>query len=622
MAGWGRCETWHAGCTGLGQAGGLTSPEAYRGLPAPTDRIGFVAAGRVDNLEELRRQLSTPGLQSPHADSDLIYRAYLTWGEDCARRIYGDWSFAAWHPVEQRLFVARDHFGHTSLYYYADERVFAFASERRSLLALNLAPMEMDELYLAQVLIAWPAYHGNRTILRQLHQLPPAHTLTVTSERHHLRQYWHLEDTPVLRLPHREDYIPAFREVFDEAVRARLRSPIHDEESPGAKNSIAVTLSGGLDSGSVTATAARLLQPACRRLTAFTSVPLSDTSIYVGKRFGDEFPLAKITAEFVGNVDHVAITAATITPIQAIRRMLEIHAEPGHAAGNFFWMHDLHRTAAMQGHRILLSGACGNAGTSWAGDVFSQPLDFQLSTKGYRALLKERLKRIMPFELMKIWHRHHISADWCRSSAIHPGFAERLHLLERRLNDITEQPRTPLEERCQFLLPGRSSSGAFNAEEGAAHGLEIRDPTADARVLAFTFSVPDDVFIDPKTGLNRWLIRAAMKDRLPDVVRLNRKRGTQAGDLVPRLRASAGEVNAALEELARGPAAEYVDVPYMRKVWEIVQTQDTPKAFHKSASVLTRGIMAGLWVNDFFIRGTTVPRCAVELPDLAKKECR
>ena len=112
--------------------------------------------------------------------------------------------------------------------------------------------------------------------------------------------------------------------------------------------------------------------------------------------------------------------------------------------------------------------------------------------------------------------------------------------------------------------------------------------------------MPDHIFIDPDTGLDRWLIRAAMEDRLPDEVRLNRRRGRQAGDLVPRLRACAGEVETALDELTTGPAAAYVDVPYIRQVWQMIQMQDTPEALRKAITILTRGIMAGLFVNDFY----------------------
>jgi asparagine synthase (glutamine-hydrolysing) len=137
---------------------------------------------------------------------------------------------------------------------------------------------------------------------------------------------------------------------------------------------------------------------------------------------------------------------------------------------------------------------------------------------------------------------------------------------------------------------------------GAAHGLEIRDPSGDARLVAFTLSVPDEIFSDPRTGLDRWLVREAMQGRLADEVRLNRRRGRQAGDIVPRLRNSATEVESALAEIESGPACQYLDSVYMRQIWQMVQTQDSRLAFQKSVTTLTRGIMAGLWVNEFYAR--------------------
>jgi asparagine synthase (glutamine-hydrolysing) len=114
--------------------------------------------------------------------------------------------------------------------------------------------------------------------------------------------------------------------------------------------------------------------------------------------------------------------------------------------------------------------------------------------------------------------------------------------------------------------------------------------------------------MDPETGADRWLIRAAMNGRLPDEVRLNRRRGRQAGDLAPRLRACAVEVEFALDELDHGPAAAYLDVTYMRQVWRMIQTWDTPEAFRKSVTILTRGIMAGMFVNRFYGDETRFPR--------------
>lgn len=611
MRHWGRDggDVWVDGSVGLGQLRTFTTPEAQlEQLPRAAGGIVFTADGRVDNRDELMSALAaskvgdeTPLAGKPLAatpDGDLLFSAYRKWGGDCLTRIYGDLAFAAYHPAEHKLFLARDHFGNTSLYYYADPRVLAFASDRKALLALNLAPVEMDEIYLAQVLISWPAYHGERTILKPIKRLAPGHYLTVTPERLEVHQYWRLEDTPELRLPRREDYAAQFRQVFDEAVHARLRST----------GPIGVSLSGGLDSGSVAVTAAKFLCPEGKRLTAFTSVPISDPSPFVGERFGDELPFARATGQSAENMDHVLIRGAAMTPIQAIRRMLQISGEPGHGAGNAFWGLEARQTAQAHGCTVLLTGQMGNAGGSWTGELASQPLAFQLRKLGWHKWASESVNRTglwlrptMPPGVLAARRRRIDLRQWCRESAIHPDLARRLNLPERRWSDSEGAGlRTPRQRRYDILMPGRSHGGALHAELGAAYGLDVRDPTGDARVLTFALSVPDHIFMDPGTGLDRWLIREAMKDRLPDQVRLNRKRGRQAGDLVPRLRACAAEVDCALDEMRRGPAAEYVDVPFMQETWGVIQTQDTPEAFSKAFVILTRGIMAGLFVNGLY----------------------
>jgi asparagine synthase (glutamine-hydrolysing) len=599
---------WHDTNAGLGQARLFSTPESHHDRLPRRDTlsgISFTAAARVDNRAELGRLLniSLPE-QAELPDTEFLFRAYLRWGQDCPSHVYGDWAFAAWHPAERKLFLARDHSGNTSLFYYADPYRFAFASNRQALLDLNLAPAQMDELYLAQVLVSWTAYHGERTPHTSIRRLPPAHTLTVTPECLKVAQYWRLEAVPELLLPRREDYVAAFTEIFDDAVRARLRTPVVGGES----GRVAVTLSGGLDSSAVTATAAGMVSNCGQRVTAFTSVPLFDPGNYVGNRFGDELPFAEATARFAGNVDLHTITAASMSPIQAIRRVLQILHEPAHAAGNFYWIVDLEKAAKAHGCRVLLTGQMGNGGVSWAGDPFSQSHAFRIRRLGLRAWArgevtraKDRVSRTAPTGLLAEVRRRRMDVgEWYRSSAIHPDFARRLQLLEQKLCALDQLlPVTPREKRCQFLMPGRSLGGALHAQMGAAHGLEIRDPTGDARVLEFTLSVPDRIFMDPETGLDRWLIRQAMKGRVPDEVRLNRRRGRQAADLVPRLRADAAEVEMTLEQLGRGPAAAYVDVSHMREVWRMIQSRDTPEAFRKCVTVLTRGIMAGLFVNQF-----------------------
>jgi asparagine synthase (glutamine-hydrolysing) len=586
-----------SGSMALGQARFITTPEsAYEHLPIydQARNIAFTAAGRIDRRAELLAELAAPPIEAPTLpDGDLIYRAYLRWGEAAPQKLYGDWAFAAYHLDPRRLFAARDHLGSTAFYYYADPHLFAFASNRFALQAIGLPLGEMDELYLAQILISWPAHHGERTIFTGLKRLPPAHSLTISSQTLATRCYWRLEQTPLLRLPKREDYIEGFLEVFDQAVAAHLRAP-----QPGK---IASLLSGGLDSGAVTATAAHLLNGQAQTLDAYTSVPLGDTTPYVGKRFGDEWPLAHAVTELAGNIRHIPIPAPEIGILESLQTGLTIHGEPSHSAGNLFWIFSILQAIQASGCRVALIGQMGNASISWRGSLSSQPIAYQLRQMGLWAWAKERFKRQAPPGLVQ-WIRKQRTPSYetlCRASAIHPQWAKRLKLFEQMQIEADQRPpRTAMDERL-FIHPGRSNVGAVHAQLGVAFGVELRDPTSHRSVLEFTFAVPDWVFTDPVNNLDRWLVRSAMQGRLPDEVRLNRTRGRQSGDLPLRLRAEAAQVEATLDALEHSPAVEYLHMPHLRQVWRTIQSEDSNQAFIQSLTILTRGLMAGLFIKRY-----------------------
>lgn len=561
--------------------------------PEPPSRPGasivspfvLIGAATIYNRSEL---VSEVGLDRNSAsDLDLLRGAYAQWGAACPSRMLGDWAFAAWHPKERRLFLARDQSGATSLYYYADTDVFIFSTSRRTLLNLKLASVELDELYLAQILVSWFAYQGERTIHSPIKRLPFAHCLTVTPDRLDLRQYWRLDDTAERHLPGRQDCVAALRDVFDRAVRERLP----------AAGTLAATLSGGLNSGAIAVTAAEMLRHRGQRLDAYISVPLSDPSRYVAQGSGDEFSLAQCTAKTAANIDLHRIEARGLSPIRAIRDVLDICLEPLHAAANLYWSLELLRTAARDGHTRILIGQSGNAGISWSGDYFSQPLSVQLRNVGMRRWLGGNVRKLLPNALTKLIRRRWRSPNW-QASAIAPEFASRIRLFERRLDDPWETSLLmPRMQRLHMLGPDRSIGGFLHAELGAACGLAATDPMADVRVLSFCLSVPDHVFIDPVTGMDRWLVREAMNGRLPDAVRLNRQRGSQASDLVPRLRACRDEVEAVLEEISSGPALGYLDLAHMRLTWARVEAESNKEVYRLAVTVLLRGIMAGLFIN-------------------------
>ena len=584
---------WRGGPAGLGSHVLFDTPEAvHEKLPLQSAQ-GFVltAEARLDNRPELCDELRISAVERETlADGALILRAYEQWGEDAAGRLIGDWSFAAWHPAEERLFLARDHFGNTGLYYYQDARRFAFASSRKALFALGL-PRRLDEFFLACVLVSWSAHQGSRTIEQDLHRLPPAHTLRLQGGMAQVHQYWRLEDMPELRLQTSQDYIDGLLSIYDRAVRDRLRST----------KGVAVTLSGGLDSGSTTALAARALRERNLRLRAYTSVPIQAVDHLDDERIlGDEWMLAQATAAHAGNVDLIAVGARDVSPIQGIRRTLAIHDEPGHAASNFFWIRSLLDTARREGISTLLTGQGGNATISWTGIDRKRIVDRLLRTRSWKRLLQTIVYPLLPRNVLTGMRLalHRGGLDWGRTS-INEEFARRLDLSSefiRHSGDSTRPERwyPPLPLRWATIRPGASFVGSIWAESGASHGLEMRDATFDKRVMEFALAIPDREYIGPD-GTDRWVIRAAMQGLLPDEVRLNRRLGLQAADVGRRMIDSAAEVEQALDEIdASELCRQYLAVPRLHATWESLQKEITPQTTHLTITVLTRGIMAGL----------------------------
>ena len=74
--------------------------------------------------------------------------------------------------------------------------------------------------------------------------------------------------------------------------------------------------------------------------------PIDDPPDRTGIRsFNNKLLFAQAVASFARNADFVEIRTTGVTPIQAIRHGIDIHREPGHAAGNAYWITDLLETA-------------------------------------------------------------------------------------------------------------------------------------------------------------------------------------------------------------------------------------------------------------------------------------
>lgn len=580
--------------------------------PLEDDELVLLSAARLDNKEELHASLGLAHTAEQQlSNNQLILRAYRKWGHACVEYLIGEWSFAVWHKQENSLFLARDHFGNTGLHYYRKNGLFVFSSFLRTFLTIPGFTSVPNDEYVAALLTCFLP-KGTGTIYDAIQRIPPAHNLTVTSNGDHLHRYYNLERTPALRLARDEDYVEAFQEVFTSAVEDRIKG----------RDAVGVTLSGGLDSGAVAATAANILKSDSNTLSAFCHVPSYDTigALDTNSRFGDESPYVRKVAAQVGNIEVNWVDSEDLGPVQGQRRLLDCLPEPIFAAANSFWLFHILDRAKAKGIDTLLTGQMGNATISWSGAGYLASL---LGTGNWSTLF-DQMRAISHTQSIPLWRvfASQVCLPWtppflyrlysrykrgqaCVTdySAIHPEFMKKIHLLETmrsRGHDPLFRPIADTHEmRYKIIHPESSPVGCIWHELGHAMGMHILDPTLDKRVMEFCLAIPDDQYL--KDGMNRRLVRRAFAGQLPDEVLWNPRKGLQAADIVSRIRHFHEEMETALDDIEQlDLARKYLDLKKMRDVFRSAGGPVTPELTSSCGAILMRGLMVGLCLQKYF----------------------
>lgn len=536
-------------------------------------RLTLVADVRLDNRDELTRSLAVGADEArQRSDADLLLASLEHWGESALDRLAGDFAFALWDARAHKLTLARDFFGSRPLHYHHGNGFFAFASMPKGLHALAEIPYGIDEQTMAAFLALLPM-RGSGTFFQHIGRVEDAHVLTVTRESLSNRRYWNPQRPSPNRL-RIDDYVAGLRHHLDQAVAARLR---------GANGAVAAHLSAGYDSGAVTTTAARLLAPSGGKVVAFTAVPREG---YDGKdsrnRFGDEGALAAATAAMYPNIEHVLTRNDRGSPLDGLDRDFFLYDRPMLNPCNSVWMHAINQGARARKLGILLVGQMGNMTLSYAGmDLLPELLRAgrlialvrtvaQLTAKTqmrWRGALANIFGPFTPPWMWQWLNERFADGKWdVRDyTAIR---AERLSELavrarERDLDFAYRPWKDGFAKRLWAL--GRGDHANYYKGALAGWGVDIRDPTADKRLVEFCLAVPTDQFLHD--GVPRALAKRALADRLPAAVLNESKKGYQAADWHEGLTAARGAITAELSRLDEcAPAAKLLDLPRLKQL--------------------------------------------------------
>lgn len=565
--------------------------------------ILFTAAARLDNRDELCDLFGIPHPERPvTSDGQLVLRAYKKWGSESCKHIFGDWSFAAWHIKEQRLFLARDHLGNTGLYYYFKPPLIVFASNIRGLLSHPKVPRKINDLHFTQRM------NGNysdetffRTYWMDVNSLPSAHAFTLSSTNTQIEKYWRVDEAPAIRFQSDNEYLEAFLEHFRRAVRVRLNSV----------RPIGTQLSAGLDSSSVTALAAESLAETNQPLVAYTSVPLYDAQDLFPGRLTNEWPLAHSVSEYYKNIEHIPIRSEDFSPLAAVKQSLKISHEPQHAAANMFWIISMFKNAMRRNNGVMLTGQLGNGGISWRGgrDGIFHLFARQEWHKGIRTLTawKERERcswfravksQLLRPVLLPIWSKYRRFLHTDKQTNFIYAFPNKKFINRAGLNDKVHLGNltklTPLlTERILTLINGGTFVGPFWQALGSSFKMEVRDPTGDVRLLEFCIGIPDEQ--STFEGGERMLIRRATAGILPDCIRWNTVRGVQAADVLKRLIVQQDDIEKVFTRFeSASEVIKYIDVLALKQYWMSMLTNQSVRS--SNANAILRTINAAYFI--------------------------
>lgn len=453
--------------------------------------VALTYNGEIYNFRELRSELERAGRRfRSRSDTEVVLRAYEEWGPQFVERLNGMFVLALWDRRTRRLLLARDRYGIKPLYTTRAGPTFLFASEIKAFLQHpdfrpELSPQHLLEYFTFQNVFT------DGTLFRGVTLLPPGRILTIPLDggEPEQRAYWDFDFAEEDGGVSDEEYAEELDRLFRQAVERQLVSDVP----------VGGFLSGGMDSGSITAIAARALP----HLSTFTG-GFDLTSASGMELAWDERGKAEAMSYVFGTEQYETVLKAG--DMERCLPALTWHLEDprvGQSYPNYY----IARLAS-KFVKVALSGAGGDelfAGYPW---------------RYYRAAGAEDLHDYVE-KYYGFWHR------LIPNAVVREFFAPEIwsQVSDIRTIDIfrdvlpPREPRSPEEyvNHSLYLEAKTFLHGLLLVEDklSMAHGLEARVPFLDNDLVSFAQRLP---------------VRLKLRD-LDQIVRLDEN---EPGDKVSR----------------------------------------------------------------------------------------
>ncbi len=519
----------------------------------------------IYNYRELKHELKHSYNFRSNSDTEVLLRSYEAWGLDCLKKIRGMFAFAIWDGPNNRLILARDRIGIKPLYYYSKKNIFIFASELRAILASKIEKHSINPTGIFQYL-SYGRVGSLESILDSIIELPPGHFLVADTKGINVQKYWNLFHEIKSAQPF-PSIVQQIGSCLEEVVQQHLVSDV----------SIGAFLSGGIDSSAVVS-----------MITANTPTPIQTLSITFKDKDYDESQYSSLLADSLGTQHHKLL----LSEEDLVENLSPALASMDQPTVDGINTYIISRAARNIGLKVALSGLGGDE--LFAGyDSFSlvprlnkikQLLNFL--PFGLRKQLSCIVSRLMPPSDKNTKLNHLIRGQY---NGAHVYFLFRALFCEQELGSLFSDPLIQEKEirknlnRTQEVIDSHSELSPLDLISylemtqymattllrdtdmmSMAHGLEIRVPLMDHKLVELMFSVPSKMKM--KRGASKPLLVNSLSKKLPEFIVQRKKMGfTLPFEVWMR-----GKMRSEVESVLLSPSEKLADIisqDGVQKIW-------------------------------------------------------
>lgn len=486
----------------------------------------------------------------------------------------GDYTLARWDPKTGTLLLVASPMSSRTLYWHHTPQGTWFASSLALLFRFPSVPRTPSAANIAAH-IALMVLDPADTVFERVRHVPQGSLVWAGPDGLREGIIWRPDPTKRLRFRRDDDYVEAARDLLDNAVRRRIQ---------GARPP-AVTVTGGLDSSGLAATATRLLGDT--PLDTYTAVPAEGAAAPISPTsYADERPSVEDLARRYPSLRPHFCASTELAPFEKDPTPLFLAGGRSViSTSHLGWFDPLYKAVQADGHSSVMVGTMGNFTLSFdEGLIFSHMLrrgrllsflrlfPRVMRYRGRRARdhLVPTIGRAWPGLRAVRWRiLGRSSKEWKDRTYVRPDLLAQIDLegLADRWGEegiITTNPDSRVQ-RAHFLHNRWTRQVEILTTLRAYYGLDLIDPFADRALAEFCLAIPPEQYVID--GRSRSLARRVLADRLPPRLIDEPRRGQQNGHWFARLSQQKDIFAADLAQMERIPlVAGILDLPKLKSL--------------------------------------------------------